>query len=260
MNFALPVYSLAHRELVRFFRQRHRVIGAFAQPLMFWILFGAGFGRSLQLPGATQMSYLEYFFPGTLLMILLFTAIFATISIIEDRREGFLQSVLVAPLPRLSMVLGKVIGGTLIAVLQATLFLLAGFALGMPLTVLSFATVVGLILLIGVSLTCMGFILAWRMNSSQGFHAIMTVLLMPMWLLSGALFPLSGVPGWLHAVMVVNPLTYQLALLRHILYGVDVLPGIPSFALSLLVTVVFTVAAVLLAAFVARTTTRGDLQ
>ena len=109
------------RELVRFFRQRNRVFGALGQPIIFWLLFGAGLQR--------EQPTLDYahFFPGTLVMILLFTAIFATISIIEDRREGFLQGVLVAPVPRWSMVLGKVLGGAAIAMLQGLVFLLLGW-------------------------------------------------------------------------------------------------------------------------------------
>ena len=121
----LPALSLAQRELVRFIRQPNRVIGALATPIVFWLLIGAGMGHSFSGGGVTgDRGYMEYFFPGTIVMILLFTAIFSTISIIEDRREGFLQSVLVAPVPRMSIVLGKTLGGTVLATLQATLFLL----------------------------------------------------------------------------------------------------------------------------------------
>ena len=116
----LPALSLCRRELVRFVRQRNRVIGAFATPIVFWLLIGGGMGRSFQ---SQQMSgggsYIKYFFPGTILMILLFTAIFSTISIIEDRQAGFLQSVLVAPVSRAGIALGKVAGGSSLALLQA---------------------------------------------------------------------------------------------------------------------------------------------
>src|SRR6185295_20188974 len=127
--------SLCKRELVRFLRQRHRIVGALGTPIVFWLLLGMGMGRSFSGTGAPGgENYLQFFFPGTLLMILLFTAIFSTISIIEDRREGFLQSVLVAPVSRLSMVLGKILGGTLLAVIQGLLFLLLGLTIGIPLT------------------------------------------------------------------------------------------------------------------------------
>ena len=127
----LVAATLAWREIVRFFRQRSRVVGAVGQPVLFWLLFGAGLHRWFRLggEGLADQSFLAYYFPGTLVLILLFTAIFATISIIEDRREGFLQSVLVAPIPRWSMVLGKVLGGSLIAMLQGLLFLLLAWTL-----------------------------------------------------------------------------------------------------------------------------------
>src|SRR5215217_5418622 len=127
----LPALSLARRELVRFLRQRHRVIGALATPIVFWLLIGGGMGRSFKvegLPGGAD--YLRFFFPGTIVMILLFTAIFSTISVIEDRREGFLQSVLVAPVPRMAIVLGKVLGGTALAFGQGLVFLLLSPLLG----------------------------------------------------------------------------------------------------------------------------------
>ena len=120
-SMVLAVYSLALRELVRFFRQRTRIVGALGQPIIFWVLFGAGLQSSFR--GPADLSYQEYFFPGVAVMIVMFTAIFSTISIIEDRREGFLQGVLVAPVSRAALVLGKVCGGTVLAVLQAMLAL-----------------------------------------------------------------------------------------------------------------------------------------
>src|SRR4051812_33343699 len=142
----LPALSLCERELVRFIRQPNRVVGALATPILFWLFIGAGFGSSFRAPtvaGAAvtagpQQNYIQYFFPGTVTMILLFTAIFSTISIIEDRREGFLQSVLVAPVGRMSVVLGKVLGGAGVAVGQGVGFLLLGPTVGihlLPVTV-----------------------------------------------------------------------------------------------------------------------------
>jgi ABC-2 type transport system permease protein len=202
---------------VRFVRQPNRVFGALGQPLIFWVLFGAGLDASFRLPDAAAgLSYREYFFPGTLVLILLFTAIFATISIIEDRREGFLQSVLVAPLPRWSMVLGKIVGGTFIAMAAAFVFLLLGFTLAIPFSFLSTVATLAHLFVLGLALTALGFAIAWRMDSTQGFHAIMSVFLLPMWLLSGAFFP----PGdnWIGWVIRANPLTYAVAGLRRLLY------------------------------------------
>src|SRR4030095_12793130 len=206
----------------RFFRQGSRVCGAFVQPLMFWALFGSGLRASFKAPvGGGQMGYLEYFFPGTVVLILLFTAIFSTISVIEDRKEGFLQGVLVAPVPRAALVLGKVMGGTTLAVLQGTLVLALAPLAGIPLAPVSFLEGVAMQLLVAFALTALSFCIAWRMDSTQGFHAIMTVFLMPLCLLSGAFFPAAGVPGWLGILMRVNPLSYGVAALRRILWAGD---------------------------------------
>src|SRR4051812_48043276 len=122
--------SLARREIIRFFRQRNRIIGSIGTPLVFWLLFGAGMAGSFRLnAGQQSQTFLFYFFPGSLLLMVLFTAIFSSISIIEDRREGFLQGVLVSPIPRWSMILGKVLGGTVVAVAQGLVFLLLGLTL-----------------------------------------------------------------------------------------------------------------------------------
>ena len=215
----LPAVSLAKRELVRFLRQRNRVVGALATPIVFWLLVGGGMGRSFRAPGLPGgENYLEYFFPGTILMILLFTAIFSTISIIEDRREGFLQSVLVAPVSRVSIVLGKVLGGTVLAFGQALLFLLLGPLVGVRPSAGGLVLAMGLMALLAFALTALGFCIAWRMSSTQGFHAVMNLFLMPMWFLSGALFPAHNASGPLRAVMQLNPLTYGLDGLREALY------------------------------------------
>lgn len=240
------VMTLCGRELTRFFRQRNRVIGALGQPLLFWLLFSAGLGPSFRMPGATDssVSFGQYFFPGTVVLIVLFTSIFATISIIEDRREGFLQSVLVAPIPRWSMVLGKLLGGTLIALIQALLFLALGWFVGVRCGVLDLLAVTGLLFVLSLALTGLGFVIAWRLDSTQGFHAIMSVFLMPMWLLSGAFFPASD--GVLYWVTRINPLSYGVAGLRQLLYsnGVEASassPALPSIAVCWTVTLLFAI-------------------
>ena len=262
----LAVFTLAEREWVRFIRQRNRVFGAIGQPIIFWLLFGAGLGPSFQLPGAAgKLSYSAYFFPGSLILILLFTAIFATISIIEDRREVFLQSVLVAPTPRWAMVLGKVLGGSLIALVQGLLFLILGLTVGISLSLLSFLAIVAFLFLVAFALVSLGFVIAWRLDSTQGFHAIMSVFLMPMWLLSGAFFPPgAGVLAW---VIRLNPLTYGVAGLRRLLYwqappemnAAALPPGLPSMDLCLAVTVIFAIGMFALACGISKQRTSADL-
>ncbi len=233
---------LIRREVVRFFRQRSRVIGALGSPLIFWFLLGSGLGKSFHATGSpVDTGYLEYFFPGTLALMILFTAIFSTISVIEDRKEGFLQSVLVAPVSRAGIVASKVIGGTLLALIQGILLLALAPLVGFSLTPAGIGLAILTMSLMGLSLTALGFVFAWTLDSVQGFHAIMNVVLFPMWLLSGALFPLAGAPFWLRAVMVINPLTYGVSLLRTALSGNQtlVLPGLPSSQWSLGLTIIF---------------------
>jgi ABC-2 type transport system permease protein len=256
----LAVYTLWWREQVRFFRQRSRVFGAFVQPLMFWALFGAGLQASFRPPtGGQAVSYLSYFFPGTVIMILLFTAIFSTISVIEDRKEGFLQGVLVAPVPRSAIVLGKILGGTTLALAQGTILLVLGPLVGFRLTPVSFLEAVGIQFAVAFALTALSFCLAWRMESTQGFHAIMTVLLMPMWLLSGSFFPVHGVPLWLAWVMHINPLTYGTAALRRVLSvgEASLPPELPGLVFSLAVTAAFAAAMFVLASLLARRRSDG---
>jgi ABC-2 type transport system permease protein len=239
-SFFLSTSVFWRREIVRFLRQRSRIIGALGTPVIFWLLLGFGVGDSFSPAGQSlAMRYQEYFFPGTVVLILLFTAIFSTISIIEDRKEGFLQAVLVAPVPRSAFVFGKLLGGTSLAFMQGVLFMLLAPVVGVPVS--SIPVTLLLLALVAFSLTALGYIIAWRMDSTQGFHAIMNLLLIPMWLLCGAVFPASGAPGWLRAVIAVNPLTYGLSAVRWSIYGNEVAStmGLPGFALSVGVTVVF---------------------
>lgn len=263
MGLVLPVYSLARRELVRFLRQRNRVVGAFLTPVIFWLLFGFGLSGSFRPEGDAGAGYMEFFFPGVLVMILLFTAIFSTISIIEDRKEGFLQSVLVAPVSRSAIVLGKVFGGTALAVGQAAVFLVLAPTVGIQLNPLNVLAILGAMLPVAFALTALGFALAWVMDSTQGYHAIMNVFLFPMWLLSGAFFPAKGAPVVLEWVIKLNPLTYGVALTRHALYlDPETLreKGVPSVACALGATLLFAAVTFAWAYRAAAKRTKGDLQ
>ncbi len=243
MPSLLAIWTLTVRELVRFFRQRTRVVGALGQPILFWVLFGAGLHGSFKAPTwapvGRELTYQEYFFPGVAVMIVMFTAIFSTISIIEDRREGFLQAVLVAPISRLSLVLGKLFGGTILAVIQAGAFLALAPFLGLSISPLQAMEMFAFLTLLAFTLTALGFLIAWPMDSTHGFHAVMSVFLMPMWLLSGAFFPAES--GSLKWVVVANPLTYGVAGLRRLLYTGALAPtnALPAFSTCLAVTLLF---------------------
>ena len=210
-----PAIAFWWRDVIRFLRQRNRIIGALATPLVFWLLVGSGFGPSFKNPGtADAESYLDYFFPGTLVLIMLFTAIFSTISVIEDRREGFLQGALVAPLSPAAIPLGKFLGGTTLAVLQAGLFCVLAPLAGIPIGLHQIALLIPAFVLVGFAMTGLGFLVAWPMDSTQGFHAIMNIFLMPLWMMSGALFPMPAGTGWLYWVGVLNPVSYGVTAIR----------------------------------------------
>ena len=236
-----PVCALWWRDVIRFLRQRNRIIGALATPLVFWLLVGSGFGPSFRNPSASGVegTYLAYFFPGTIVLIMLFTAIFSTISVIEDRREGFLQGALVAPLSPATIPLGKFVGGTTLAVLQAMLFcVLAPFA-GIPIGILQICLLIPAFILVGFCMTGLGFLVAWPMDSTQGFHAIMNIFLMPLWMMSGALFPMPPGSGWLYWVGLLNPVSYSVSAIRDALLMSSSTTSLSHYGMSLLITSLF---------------------
>ncbi|OGQ17801.1 MAG: hypothetical protein A3B70_00560 [Deltaproteobacteria bacterium RIFCSPHIGHO2_02_FULL_40_11] len=240
----LPVYTLWQREIVRFLRQKNRVFGAVGQPILFWLVFGSSFSASFRPQSFSNgASYLEYFYPGILMMIVLFTAIFSSFSIIEDRTEGFLQAAWASPAARWQLVFGKVLGGATLALLQAMVFLCFIPFLHLSLTLPSVIFIILVLFLTAIGLAAFGFALAWRMDSVQGFHAIMMLILLPMWFLSGAFFPSQGLPLVLEWILKLNPLTYALSLLRHMLYEAQnpMLSALPSFEISLGVTLGFSI-------------------
>ncbi len=232
LRFWLPVATLWQRELIRFWRQKSRVLGVVASPLVFWIIIGSGFGD------------LSRFFAGALVLTVLFSAIFSTMSIIEDRREGFLLSMLVSPASRSSMVLGKILGSATLAWLQGLIFLAFAPLAGLRPSAAGILSLSGVIFLVSFALTALGFAIAWQMESTQGFHAIMNLFLVPMWMISGAVFPVTTAHHWIRWVMLANPLTYSVAAITRLL-AAEAGPGTPALTTGLVVTAVF--GAVLLA-------------
>jgi ABC-2 type transport system permease protein len=251
----LQAGTLWLREITRFCRQRSRVIGSFLQPLVFWVLLGAGLKASFKPAGMPAgMDYFQYLYPGFIVLVLLFTAIFATISTVEDRREGFLQSVLVAPISRATIVMGQALGGTTLAWVPSCIFLILAPLAGIHLSVGAAVFAALIMLIIAFALTCIGLTIAWKIESTQGFHAIMNLILIPVWLLSGAFWPIDGAPVLLRWTMRLNPLTYGMAALRESLYTGNrgEMGSLPSIALSVAIAIAFAVATFALAARTAR--------
>lgn len=229
-SFILPAATLWQRELLRFWRQKSRVMGVVASPLVFWLFIGYG------------SNDLAKFYSGALVLTVMFSAIFSTITIIEDRREGFLLSMLVSPAPRTSLVLGKILGSATLGWIQGTIFLIFAPLAGISIAPGELVIVAAAIFLVSFTLTGLGFVMAWKMESTSGFHALMNLLLFPMWIVSGALFPMATAHGWIKAVMWINPLTYSIALINHTLRMPNATPGALT---SLVVTAAFGVALLL---------------
>lgn len=222
--FWLPVATLWWRDLVRFWREKSRVAGFVGSPLIFWLVIGSGFND------------LGFFFPGALTLTVMFSAMFSTMSIIEDRREGFLLSMLVSPAPRGAMVLGKLLGSSTLAWLQSAILLAFLPITGLSVSLAGVAGTAGVLYLIAFALSGLGFLIAWKMDSSQGYHAVMNLVLVPLWMVSGSLFALGGAHGWMQWLMRANPLTYATIAL-HRLLGTRAEAGSPELATCLVVAV-----------------------
>jgi len=240
----LPMVSLWRRELIRFLRQPSRIVGLLAAPFLFWLLLGSGLGSSFRADSSANPGYLQYFFPGSIVMVVLFTSIFSNMSTIEDRRDGFLMSVLVSPMPRLSLVLGKILGGATQAMIPGVLFVLLAPLAGIPLSVGMVGIAALVLFLIAFSLTGFGLVIAWQMESTQGFHAVLNLLLMPMWMLSGAVFPITGASVWVQWIMRLNPLAYEVTALRSALLTPQAATDLP-FELTAVFAVVVLLACLL---------------
>jgi daunorubicin resistance ABC transporter membrane protein len=243
------VRVLVRRDLMRFLRQPSRIIGALGQPVIFWFVIGSGMAATFRLPGGGRVPYLEYFFPGVVMMVLLFASIFATVSVIEDRQAGFLQTVLVAPGSRASLVLGKSLGAAVVALLQAAVLVALAPLAGFPFRTVNWPLLLVALSTIAFGLTAFGFALAWLLDNVQAYHAIQMTLLVPLWVLSGAMFPVSGQHAALGAIMRANPMTYATAVIRAALYGGPSPVAMPGVATALAVVGGFALVSFGLAAF-----------
>jgi ABC-2 type transport system permease protein len=226
---ARGVYIIWYRDVLRYRRDRARLVSSLGQPLLFLVVFGSGLTASLGAGLTAQLgnvSYVRFLFPGIVAMAVLFTAVFSAISIVWDREFGFLREVLVAPVSRAAVVTGKALGGSTVAMFQGAILLILAPILGVSLNPVLVLKLLGLMFLTAFALTSMGILIAARLQSLEAFQMIMNFLIMPIFFLSGAFFPLRGLPAWMSVITRLDPVAYGVDPMRRLLLGADLAPGI----------------------------------
>jgi ABC-2 type transport system permease protein len=224
------IYTIWYRDVLRFVRDRARIAASLGQPLLFLFVFGTGLSPAMSGLAGGQLDFTPFLFPGIIAMAVLFTGIFSAVSIVWDREFGFLKEVLVAPVSRVAVALGKVAGGSTVAMFQGMIIVLLAPLIGIHMTLGQLIVLVALMLLTAATMTTLGVLVAARMRSMEGFHMMINFLLMPMFFLSGAFFPLRGVPLWMEWLARIDPMTYGVDPIRQV-----VLQGsVPAFVLDMI--------------------------
>jgi len=215
------IWVIAYRELVRFVQDRPRMFSSFSMPVIFLLIFGAGFGRLIgqMMPG---VDYLQFMYPGILAMTVLMTSIMSGISIVWDREFGFLKEVLVSPLSRSGVLIGKAVGAATIAIIQGAIMLVLAPIVNVPINLGTVLALLPLLLILSLSLSGLGLLIGARMRSQQGFQIVMQLVIFPMMFLSGIFFPVSGVAAWLAVLSKLNPVTYGIDAIRQVFLGTQV--------------------------------------
>ena len=208
------IYTVWYRDVLRYVRDKSRIIGSLGQPLLFLFIFGTGLSPIMSSLGGGDLDFRVFVFPGILSMSVMFTALFSAVSIVWDREFGFLKEVMIAPISRVSVVLGKVAGGSTVALLQGSLVLLLSPLLGISLTFGQVISLFGLMLLLAAMVTAFGILIASRQKSMEGFQMIMNFIMLPLFFLSGALFPIRNTPVWMRILSMLDPITYGVDPLR----------------------------------------------
>ncbi len=220
-------FTIWYRDVLRFVTDRPRIIASFGQPLLFLFIFGSGIASAMSGLGGGAIDFRQFMFPGILGMSVLFAAVFSALSIVWDREFGFLKEVMVAPVSRLSVGLGKVAGGSTVAMFQGTFLLLLAPLIGIKLSFSQIVQLMGLMLLLAAVMTSFGILMASRQKSMEGFQMVMNFLLMPMLFLSGAFFPItSDLPDWLEFLARIDPVSYGVDPLRQVMLRGEVPPQV----------------------------------
>lgn len=221
-------WVVAYREILRFVSERSRMLSSFAMPLLFLVIFGAGFSNVIgQL--ARGVNFIQFMYPGIIAMTVLTSSLFAGISVVWDREFGFLKEILVAPIGRTGIVLGKAIGATLVALLQALIMLVLAPFLGVSLSPVLVLQLVPIVVILSLGLSGLGILIASFMTSQQGFQVLIQILIFPLIFLAGVFFPVNSVPPWMEVISKVNPLTYGVDAIRQLFIGSNASLGVVVF-------------------------------
>jgi ABC-2 type transport system permease protein len=257
------IYTIWLREFKIFMREKFRIVAMIGQPLLYLLILGRGISSGMRLNSTGNIDYLRFMYPGIIGMSILFTSIFSALSIIWDREFGFLKEVLVAPVPRWAVALGKSFGGATIAMIQSAIMISMAPIVGITLSVVVLIKLFVLSFLLSFAVTSLGVLIAAKMESMQSFQMVMNFLIMPLYFLSGAMFPMASAPTWMKTLMVIDPLTYGVDALRNVIFsgttitiGQSATPllelartsGLIRWTLAFDVLIMFTAAAVLAAA------------
>lgn len=215
------IWVIAYRELLRFVQDRPRMFSSFSMPIIFLIIFGAGFGRLIgqMMPG---VDYIQFMYPGILAMTVLMTSVMSGVSIVWDREFGFLKEVLVSPLSRSGVLVGKAVGAATIAIIQGAIMLVLAPIVNVPINLGTVLALLPLLLILSLALSGLGLLIGARMRSQQGFQIVMQLVIFPMMFLSGIFFPVSGVATWLEVLSKLNPVTYGIDAIRQVFLGTEV--------------------------------------
>lgn len=236
------IIALIKRELIRFFRSKSRIIGSLGMPFLFLAILGSGMNGIFP---AAQGNYLQFIAPGIIGMVLMFSSISSGIIVLMDRQFGFLKETLVAPISRLSIVIGKSIGGAITSIIQGILIMIIAIFLGAQLNLANMLLLIIVMFLISVMFVTLGIAIASVLEDMHGFQLIMNFLIMPLFFLSGALFPLSN-EGWLKTISLLDPLTYGVNSMRYLLLGTSEIGFGTSIAVLLAFSAIFTAIAIFL--------------
>jgi ABC-2 type transport system permease protein len=225
---ARAVFIIWYRDVLRLTRDRWRLVISLAQPLLYLLIFGTGLSSSLR--GATasfsgNLGYQQFIYPGVIGMAVLFTSIFGAMSIVWDREFGFLKEVLVAPINRSAVAIGKTLGGATQALVQGLILLVLAPVIGVKLTVVSVLELIPMIFVLAFALSALGVAIAARMRSLQAFQVVMNFLMMPIFFLAGALFPLGNLPAWMTVLTRLDPASYGIDPMRRAVLGASGVPG-----------------------------------